>query len=241
MAESIVDRLAAAEARIGRACERAGRARDGVRVVAVAKTHGPEAVADAAAAGLRVFGENRVQEARQKIPLCPGDLEWHMVGHLQRNKVRAAVDLFHTFHAVDSPRLLDALDAACGAAGRAVPVCLEINVSGESSKFGFAPETVPQLLRDPAPRNVDIVGLMTIPPFTPDPEDARPVFRRLRELRDAWQAECGVGLPELSMGMSHDFDVAIEEGATWIRLGTLIFGRRAQRQAATGEGGHGRA
>jgi pyridoxal phosphate enzyme (YggS family) len=174
-----------------------------------------------------VFGENRVQEARQKIPQCPGHLEWHMVGHLQTNKVSHAVRLFSMIHSVDSPRLLEAVDRACETAGRVLPVCLEVNVSGERSKFGLKPGEVPAVLeRSTRLLNVDVVGLMTIPPFTEDPGDARPFFRRLREQRDVWRAQSGFSLDQLSMGMSHDFEVAIEEGATWIRLGTVLFGRR---------------
>lgn len=180
-----------------------------------------------AEAGFDVFGESRVQEARQKIPLCPGGLTWHMIGHIQRNKARDVVRLFSVVHSVDSVRLLEALDAAAAAEGKTLPVFLEVNVSGEGSKFGLPPAEMPAVLeRSATLMNLDVAGLMTIPPFTPDPEDARVHFARLRELRDEWRSASGFPLEELSMGMSHDFEVAIEEGATWVRLGTILFGAR---------------
>lgn len=212
-------------ARVAEAAGRAGRDADEVRLLAVTKKVPPETIAEAADCGLDVFGENRVQEARQKIPLCPGHLEWHMIGHLQRNKVRDAVQCFSMIHSVDSLRLLEALNRVCGEAGKDMPLCIEVNVSGESSKYGLAPDGVPPLLaRCREFPQVSIVGLMTMPPFTEDPADARPYFRKLRELRDTWQETCDIDLPELSMGMSRDFEVAVEEGATWIRLGTVLFG-----------------
>ena len=224
---SFEERLDAVNERIAAACERAGRMPEEVRLCAVAKTFGPDAVAAAAACGVRTIGENRVQEAQQKIPQCPGSLEWHMVGHLQRNKARAVATLFRMVHSVDSLRLAAALDSACEEAGVVMPICIEVNVSVESSKFGVAPGVLSPLLDGVGPlRNLDLVGLMTIPPFAPDPEAARPFFRELRELRDACSRQHAIELPELSMGMSHDFPVAIEEGATWIRLGTALFGER---------------
>jgi pyridoxal phosphate enzyme (YggS family) len=196
-------------------------------MAAVTKGIGPEQVRNAAEAGLRIFGENRVQEARQKIPMCSSELEWHMIGHLQTNKVRDAVRLFSMIHSVDSLKLIRSINDACGLTGNAMPVCLQVNVSGESSKYGLSPEDVPAVLQESKGLiNVDITGLMTIPPFASEPEDVRPFFRRLRELRDQWQDECGIPLRELSMGMSNDFDVAVEEGATWVRLGSILFGER---------------
>jgi pyridoxal phosphate enzyme (YggS family) len=224
---ALTARLEAVRERIRRACARSGRPPDEVSLLPVSKTVDPERIREAVAAGLTVFGESRVQEARQKIPLCPGHLAWHFVGHLQTNKVREAVRLFAMIHAVDSTRLLETVDAACRAAGRVLPVLLEVNVSGEGSKFGLAPEAVPEALR--AARGlfgVEVLGLMTIPPLAEDTEHARPHFRRLRELRDRCRSETGVALPELSMGMSHDFEIAVEEGATWVRLGTALFGER---------------
>jgi hypothetical protein len=230
MNESFLDRLARVQERMTRACERAGRPADSVRLVAVSKTHGPEAVREAADAGLEIMGENRVQEARAKIPLCPGHLRWHLVGHLQTNKARDAAALFERIHSVDSLKLLTALDRAAEQAGRsALPVLLEVNVSGEGTKFGLKPDEVPAVLEAANTlTRVQIQGLMTMPPLTPDPADARPHFQRLRTLRDQWRSASGYALEELSMGMSHDFEVAIEEGATWIRLGTILFGERAK-------------
>ena len=225
--DGFAERLATVEGRIEAACDRSGRQADDVTIVAVAKTVGPDAVTAASECGQIVIGENRVQEAMQKIPLCPGHLEWHMVGHLQRNKVGAAVGLFSMIHSVDSLSLLESLNEACGVAGITLPVCLQVNVSGEGSKFGMAPEEGPAMLdRCGGFMNLDVVGLMTIPPFTADPEDARPFFRKLREYRDAWRESSGFPLEHLSMGMSGDFEVAVEEGSTMVRLGASLFGTR---------------
>lgn len=225
---SLADNLAAVRARIAAACARAGRAPEAVRLLAVSKTYGPEAVREAAAAGQRLFGENRVQEAAAKIPECPGNLEWHLVGHLQGNKAAAAARLFDWVHSVDSAKLLEALDRHAGEAGRILQVLVQVNVSGERSKSGLAPAAAADAVAaGDALRNVQVRGLMTIPPLTEDPEAARPHFRRLRELRDAWAA-AGRDLPELSMGMTHDLEVAVEEGATFVRVGTGVFGARAR-------------
>jgi hypothetical protein len=204
--------------------------------VAVAKTHGVDAVQEAADAGLGIIGENRVQEAQQKIPLCSSSLRWHMVGHLQSNKSRAAVALFDMIHAVDSAKLLERLERDAEEEGKRLPVCLEVNVSGESSKFGLSPDAVAGVL-DVASglRCVEVVGVMTIPPFTPDPEGARVFFRRLRANLDKWRDSSGLRLGTLSMGMSNDFEVAIEEGSTMVRLGTVLFGERARREPVDGE------
>ena len=223
--------------RLSAACVKAVRDPQTVRLLAVSKTHGPDEVEEVAACGQTVFGENRIQEARQKIPLCSSRLEWHLVGHLQTNKVKEAVRCFRMIHSVDSLRLLEAIDQAGGLAGGAMPVCLEVNVAGEASKFGLAPDAVPSVL-EAANRlhRIAVVGLMTIPPITEDPEQVRPCFRRLRDLRDECRAKTGFELPELSMGMSHDFEVAIEEGATWVRVGTDLFGpRRAVRPVSPDE------
>ena len=227
-ADTLEGRIATVQAGMAAACARAGRAVDDVSLVAISKTFGPDAVSAAAAAGLRIFGENRVQEAAQKIPLCPGRLAWHMVGHLQSNKVRPAVSLFQMIHAVDSWKLLETIDRVCEETGQRMPVCVEVNVSGERSKFGLSPEAVPELLeRSVALTRVTVSGLMTMPPFDPDPEKARPIFAKLRECRDAWRQRTGLMLNDLSMGMSLDYAVAIEEGATWVRVGSAIFGGRA--------------
>lgn len=227
MAEALEGRLAFVRGRMAAACERAGRPPDEVRLIAISKTFSAEHVRAAAACGLRIFGENKVQEAEVKAPSCPGNLSWHLVGHLQSNKAARAVALFDQIHSVDSLKLLQRVEAAAEAEGKRLPVLLEINVSGESSKFGLAPEAAPELLVAAGGlQYAQVAGLMTMPPFTPEPEQARIHFRRLRELRDAWRAQFGLSLAELSMGMSHDFEVAIEEGATWIRVGTALFGSR---------------
>ncbi len=236
--ESFEERVEAVRARVAAACARAGRDPAGVEILAAAKNQGPDQVREAAAAGLHVVGENRVQEAAQKIPLCPGGLEWHLIGHLQTNKARHAVRLFQTIHSVDSERLIEALDEACDEEGVALPLFLEINVSGERSKWGFAPEAgLAALRKADGWRRIMPAGLMTVPPFTPDPEGARPYFKALRELRERWRDETGLGLEHLSMGMSGDFEVAIEEGATLVRLGTVLFGPRVSdwRRAAADE------
>lgn len=229
MSTSFAENLAGVKTRIDAACRGSGRRADSVRILPVTKKIGPDVVSEAAAAGVTAFGESRVQEARQKIPMCPGHLQWHMIGHLQGNKVKEAARLFVMIHSVDSLRLLEALNAACEDAGRRMPVCIEVNVAGDSSKYGVGEQDLPALLAaGQGLMRVEIVGLMTIPPFTEDPEGARPHFRRLRELRDRMRTETDLVLDELSMGMSHDFEVAVEEGATWIRLGSVLFGRREE-------------
>lgn len=218
---SIGDNLRELEGRITRACERAGRSPQEITLVAVTKTIAPPAIRAAFNAGLRHFGENRVQEARGKIePLR--ELEphptWHMVGHLQTNKAKTAVELFDTIDSVDSIRLAEVLSRQAQAT---LPILLEVNVSGEATKSGLPPaqalQTAAEIARLP---KLEIKGLMTIAPLGNNPEEARPIFRRLRLLRDS------LGLEHLSMGMTDDFEVAIEEGATMIRIGRAIFGER---------------
>lgn len=219
--------LAAIQDRIAKACERAGREPAEVEIVAVTKGHGPERVREALEAGLRLFGENRVQEAKAKIPLCPGQAEWHLIGHLQTNKARDAVRLFQMIHSVDSLRLARELQKQAEKEARNLPVLIEVNVSGEASKFGYRPE---QLLAELEALNdlprLEWQGLMTMAPWTPEPEKVRPVFRRLRELKTECEQRLGVPLPHLSMGMSNDFEVAVEEGATLVRIGTALLGER---------------
>lgn len=218
------ERLEQVEARIDHACEVAGRMRESVRLLAVSKTKPPEAVQEAVDSGLRLFGENRVQEALSKIPLCPDGLEWHLIGHLQTNKAKVAARLFQMVHSVDSLKLLQALDAH---AETTLPVLLQVNVSGEAAKFGMKPDEVAGIIEAAnAMSRCEVHGLMTIPPFSADPEKTRVHFAALRELRDRLQQETGTPLPELSMGMSHDLEVAIREGSTWVRIGTDLFGAR---------------
>ena len=233
---SIADCLADARQRIAEACARAGRKPEEVEIIGVTKTFGPDVVSEAWQAGVRLFGENRVQEAAAKIPECPGGPTWHLIGHLQRNKVRPALELFSVLHAVDSIRLLEQIDRVADEAGCQPRILLEVNVSGEASKFGLKPDEVPAVVeRSLQARCVTLIGLMTMAPFVPDPQQARPVFARLHELRDRLQRDLGVGLPHLSMGMSNDFEVAVEEGATWVRLGTILFGHRPKWKAERGE------
>jgi len=224
MNETFAERLEKVERRIAEACEKAGRSRGSVRLLAVSKTKPPEAVREAAECGLRLFGENRVQEVQSKRPLCPEGIEWHLIGHLQTNKAKVAAKLFQMIHSVDSLKLLQALDAH---ADVTLPVLLQVNVSGEAAKFGMKPDEAAGVIEAANQmQKVEIHGLMTIPPFTPDTEKAREHFIALRELRDRLQDETGTPLPELSMGMSHDLEVAVEEGSTWVRIGTDLFGGR---------------
>jgi pyridoxal phosphate enzyme (YggS family) len=213
--------------RMEAACQRAGRATDSVTLLAVTKGQPPEAVSEAAALGLTLFGENKVQEAKAKIPLCPGRLRWHMIGHLQSNKCRDAVGLFEMVQSVDGLDLAQALNQKAEQASKILPVLLEVNLAGEATKFGYRPE---RLLSDlnqlNGLRRLEIHGLMTIPPWAPDPEKVRPMFRQLRELKSQCEQILGAPLAHLSMGMSGDFEVAIEEGATMVRIGTALFGQR---------------
>lgn len=228
---SFSDRLEKVNSRIAEACSRAGRNISEIKLVAVAKGFGTEVIREAVDCGVRVIGESRVQEAAEKIPKCPSYLEWHMVGHLQRNKARQAVNLFKVIHSVDSVRLMDTLERICAETGTILQVCLEVNVAGDSHKMGFAPEMIDGVLEQ-AGRflHLEIIGFMTIPPFSNDTEDARKHFRMLRELRDRCQDKFRLNLKELSMGMSNDFEVAIEEGATMVRIGTALFGERKRQQ-----------
>ncbi len=209
---------------ISAACERSGREPDSVTLLAVTKKQPPERIREAAELGLSLFGENRVQEAKLKIGMCPNRLRWHLIGHLQSNKCRDAVHFFGMIQSVDSLALAQELNKCCEKSGKTLPILLEVNVAGEASKFGYKPEEV---LRDLKALNdfkkLEIHGLMTIAPWTLEPEKVRPVFRRLRELKLQCEQELEVLLPHLSMGMSGDFEVAIEEGATMIRLGTALF------------------
>jgi hypothetical protein len=226
MAEGFHDRLLQVQERIRTAAERAGREAASVTLVAVSKTVPVQVVREALAAGVTILGENRVQEARDKIAALSGRGTWHLVGHLQTNKAKLAVQLFDLIHSLDSPRLAEALDRSAEQAGRVVRCLVEVNLGGEESKSGTTEEGVRPLLEAAARlAHLRIEGLMTVPPFLPDPEQVRPFFRRLRSLRDKLAGE-GFRLAELSMGMTHDFEVAIEEGATMVRIGTAIFGPR---------------
>jgi pyridoxal phosphate enzyme (YggS family) len=215
--------------RIAAAARRAGRDPAQVRLVAVTKTVPLDRLKEALAAGQRLFGENYLQEAKDKIATLGPGAGWHFVGHLQTNKARGAVALFDLIHSVDRLRLAQALNDAGAKIGKVQEILLQVNLAGEESKSGAAPEAVPDLVRQISRLpNLRLLGLMTMPPYFPDPEAARPFFQALRELRNLLvQPEAGGGpLPELSMGMTGDFEVAVEEGATLIRVGTAIFGPR---------------
>ncbi len=224
---AIADNLEAIRARIAGAAQRSGRSADEVQLIAVSKTHPPEAVAEAVRSRQMLFGENRVQEARAKIPLSPSAARWHLIGHLQKNKAKQALGAFEMIQSVDSLELACALHQAATEVARRARILLEVNVAGEASKFGFAPDALMRLAADLiALDRLDIEGLMCIPPFMPKAEQARPYFERLRIVREDLETETGMGLPELSMGMSHDFEEAIAEGATMVRIGAAIFGER---------------
>ena len=221
--------------RIAAAARRAGRNPGDIALMAVTKTFPPETIREAYEAGQRLFGENRVQEFAEKFPSLSDlrDAEFHMIGHLQSNKAGKAAEIFHAVDSVDSVKLAERLNAAAGKLGKTLDVLVEINVGGEEAKSGIAPDSaeleniLTTAVQWPTLR---IRGLMTVPPFTEDPEGARPYFRQLRELRDRLAARNlpSVTFDVLSMGMSHDFEVAIEEGSTCVRLGTAIFGTRTK-------------
>lgn len=214
-------------AKIAEAATRSGRSVDAVSLIAVSKTHSPETIMEAVDAGQLLFGENRVQEARAKMPLLPGRLRWHLIGHLQSNKIRQALPVFERIHGIDTLDLARNVNRIAGELGLFPKIFLEINVAGESSKFGFKPEALRESMEELLTLDrVAIDGLMTIPPFATEPESSRRYFVALRELRDQLSTEFRAPLPELSMGMSGDFEVAIEEGATFVRVGTALFGER---------------
>lgn len=235
---ALADRLRAIRERIGEAATRANRSPDEIQLVAVSKTVPVDVLRDAYALGLRVFGENRVQEAQEKMAaLALPAIRWELIGHLQTNKAVRAVELFGRVQSVDSMRLAEALAARAATLGKTLPVLLEVNVAGEASKSGFAlEETLAAARLIAALPALRPEGLMTIAPLVDDPEDARPVFRTLRQLRDRLRKEIPLapdgGWAELSMGMSDDFTVAVEEGATLVRLGRALFGARPAAQPA---------
>ncbi|MEI8062504.1 MAG: YggS family pyridoxal phosphate-dependent enzyme [Verrucomicrobiota bacterium] len=207
--------------RIAAACQRAGRDAGDVLLLGVTKTVLPETLDAAVAAGLTVFGENKIQEAQAKIPAVAGRARWHFIGHLQTNKARAAIALFDVIQSVDSVKLAGELDKWAALDGKTQSILLEVNIAGEASKHGLHPDDLPAVLAEiNRLTHLEVSGLMAIPPAAADPEQTRSFFRHLRTLRDQ------LGLPELSMGMSHDFEVAVEEGATIVRIGAAIFGER---------------
>jgi pyridoxal phosphate enzyme (YggS family) len=247
---SLAEKLARVREQIAEACRRAHRPESDVALMAVSKMHPAESVLEAYAAGLRLFGENRVQEWQEKIPslqhlfvAAPGDspdsppakdlAQAHLIGPLQSNKTARAAELFNAIDAVDSLKIATRLNAAAGQLARQLPILIEVKLSHEESKHGIAPAELPTLLAALAPLDALIpAGLMTVPPWSEDPEAARPYFRELRCLRDASLAACPT-LAQLSMGMSNDFAVAIEEGSTCVRIGTALFGKRRYAAASS--------
>ena len=226
---SIAENIAGIRRRLNAAAARAGRDPDSVRLMAVSKTVEPDRVRQAIGAGITLLGENYVQEAREKIPVIGHGVEWHMIGHLQTNKVKYVVNLFDWIHSVDRLELAQELDKRAGQNGRTLKVMIEVNVSGEASKSGAEPSQVLGLVRQIAALpHLQVRGLMTMPPYSDQPETSRPFFIELRRLRDdiARTAIPNISMDELSMGMTDDFEVAIEEGATIIRVGRAIFGER---------------
>ena len=228
--ETIAANLADVRHRLARAIERAGRSPSSVRLVAISKTHPVDCVRAAVAAGQTRFGENRVQEALEKIdPSSDTPIEWHLVGHLQSNKARKAVGAFACIHSIDGADLLRRVDDAAAEGGHTPELFVQVDLAGEPTKHGATAEALLSIFEAAGHcRAARVTGLMVLPPFTPDPEDARPYFRLLRDVRDEL---AGRGVPasmlqQLSMGMSHDFEVAVEEGATLVRVGTAIFGTR---------------
>ena len=229
---NIADNLEQVEQRIAAACARAGRTRNSVRLMAVTKTVEPERILAAAQLGLRLFGENRVQERQAKLAALGGiDAEWHLIGGLQSNKANRAAEIFDMVESVDSPELARRLDHAAGRSGRALPVLLQVNIGREPQKHGVLPEAAAELAGViMALPHLRLQGLMAVPPAAHDPESSRPWFSALRQLSEQIRIRCTApGQPwELSMGMSHDFDVAIEEGSTLIRVGSALFGERTR-------------
>jgi pyridoxal phosphate enzyme (YggS family) len=216
--------------RITGACLRSGREPASVELIAISKTFPAEMVRDAAEAGQRVFGESKLQEAEPKIDALPGSLHWHFIGRVQSNKVRKILPRFEVVHAIDSTRLALYTDEIARELGLFPKVFLQVNIGGEKTKGGFECDAIREEIEGLlALERIEVMGLMCIPPPGPDAEASRPWFRELRELRDALQKRTGVPLPALSMGMSDDFEVAIEEGATHVRVGSSIFGKRAYR------------
>jgi pyridoxal phosphate enzyme (YggS family) len=235
LVDSVAENLEGVRGQIAESARKAGRQLQEIQLVAISKTHEAQKVRAAFDAGQELFGESKVQEARAKIPLLPSAARWHFVGRLQRNKIRHALPLFELFHSVDSLELARDMNRIADEEGLNPRVLLEVNVAGEGSKIGFNPEAVRHdmetLLGFP---RVTIEGLMAIPPLAPEAEASRKYFVMLRELRDQFAAEFKIGLPHLSMGMTGDFTVAIEEGATLVRVGTAIFGKRTPARKRSG-------
>ena len=232
---SVAERLREVQVRIDAACAKAGRDPAGVELLAVSKTYPATVIQQAIDAGHRLFGESRQQEAEAKIPRLPSSLRWHFIGHLQRNKVRKVLPLVEVLHSVDTVKLARQIDRVAVESGLFPKAYLEVNVGSEGNKHGFLETDLLASMDDLLGlERLEVIGLMAIPPFFSEPEQVRPWFVRLRELRDRLQLEFDVPLPGLSMGMSGDFEVAVEEGSTIVRVGSSIFGSRDGRQALDG-------
>ncbi len=224
MARTIAGNIEEVRNKIAEAAASVGRSAEEVTLVAVTKFRTPEQISQAVDAGLRIFGENRVQEAKSKYHILPDDLTWHMIGHLQRNKAKDAAAIFDCIHSLDSLRIAEEVEKRCAALENTMDVLLEVNVSGEEAKFGLRPEEAQEVVRHVVTLpHLRLKGLMTMPPFVDDPETVRPVFRGLRDLRDRLNDTSICRLTELSMGMTQDYEVAIQEGATIVRIGSAIF------------------
>ncbi len=223
----ISNRLATVRHKIRVAAEKSGRPPEDVSLVVVSKTMGVDHIREAVEGGAVILGESRIQEAREKVPIIGRDkLQWHLVGHLQQNKVKYIFELFDLIHSVDSVDLAREIDRRGALRGESMGILLQVNIAHDPAKFGVDPEELPELLREISQfKNVSIKGLMAISPFSVDPEDSRPHYQALRELRDRVTAK-DFDLKELSMGMSNDFEVAVEEGSTMVRVGSAIFGER---------------
>jgi PLP dependent protein len=221
--------------RVTKRAQQAKRSPSDIRIIAVTKTHPVQTIKDALAVGMSEFGENRVQEAEEKITAIGRDAaRWHLIGHLQANKARRAVQLFDIIHSLDSISLAQRLDRLCEEEGRSLPVLIQVDLAGEQTKSGVKEAELKELANVvKGCRHLELSGLMTLPPFIEEPEQVRPYFRRLRDLRDELDRQdyFGSNKGELSMGMTHDFEIAIDEGATMIRIGTAIFGAREHKEA----------
>jgi PLP dependent protein len=232
MAEQIRERLVRVREQIARAAERAGRSAQDITLIAVSKTFDSATVQQAVDAGAHDLGENRVQEAITKVAMVKGDVRWHLIGHLQSNKARQAVEAFDVIHTIDSSQLAERLDRVAGELARRPEVLVQVDLAREPTKTGADESELPAIIEalDSA-RHLEFRGLMTLPPFFDSPEQTRPYFRRLREILDGLNRARALEqrLTELSMGMSHDFEAAIEEGATMVRVGTAIFGTRERQ------------
>jgi len=228
---SLENRFKKLSAQILHVAKNVGRESDEIKILAVSKGQRVEDIQNAFSLGQTDFGENKVQEGIWKKENCPSNICWHLIGPLQKNKIKHAAKYFDVFHAVDRIEIAEKLNLRLQEEGRHCPMLIEINVGEEKTKHGFLADNIKIYAEGLAGlSNLDWIGLMTIPPFTKNPDDSRSSFAKLRSVRDSLEKEVGLSLPELSMGMSHDFTAAIAEGATWLRLGTILFGPRKSWQ-----------